>query len=192
MQDLTPNRAFLSEIVRSVRAKPRPSGMSTKVIAVDGPGGAGKSTFAARLAEELGGAQVLHTDDFASWENPIDWWPRLVKEVLEPLSCNQSARYRRTDWGNPGHEEWGEVAPAEFVILEGVTASREAFRPFLTYSVWIETPRELRLSRGLERDGEEARAQWEEWIAEEEDYVRRERPRERADLVLPGDQDLWR
>jgi uridine kinase len=192
MHDLTPNPDFLSEIVLSIRAKPSPDRMSTKVIAVDGPGGAGKSSFAARLAEELGGAQVLHTDDFASWENPIDWWPRLVKEVLEPLSRNEAARYRRTDWGNPDHQEWGDVAPAEFVILEGVTASREAFRPFLTYSVWIETPRELRLSRGLERDGEEARVQWEEWIAKEEDYVRREKPQEGADLVLPGDQNLWR
>lgn len=165
--------------------------MSTKVIAVDGLGGAGKSTFAARLAEELAGAQVLQTDDFASWDNPFNWWPRLVKEVLEPLSRNQPARYRRTDWGNPDHREWGELTPAEFVILEGVSASRKAFRPFLTYSVWIETPRELRLARGLERDGEQARAQWEEWMAEEDDYVRREEPREHADLVLPGEQDLW-
>ena len=185
------NPDVLSEIVLRIRAKPSPDGMSTKIIAVDGPGGAGKSAFAARLAEELGGAQVLHTDDFASWENPIDWWPRLVNEVLEPLSRNQSARYRRTDWGNPEHHDWGEVTPAKFVILEGVTASREPFRPFLTYSVWIETPRELRLSRGLARDGEEARVQWEEWMAKEEDYMRREKPRERADLVLPGDEELW-
>ena len=85
----------------------------------------------------------------------------------------------------------GEVVPAGFVILEGVSASREAFRPFLTYSIWIETPRELRLRRGLERDGEEARAQWEQWMAEEDDYVRREKPQERADLVVPGDRNLW-
>jgi uridine kinase len=192
MQDLTPSPDFLSEIIRSVRAAPAPDRMSTKVIAVDGAGAAGKSTFAARLAEGLGGAQVLHTDDFASWEIPINWWPRLVEEVLEPLARNQSARYRRTDWGNPNHQEWGEVTPAEFVILEGVTASREAFQPFLAYSVWIETPRELRLSRGLERDGEGTRAQWEEWITQEEDYVRREKPQERADLVLLGDKNLWR
>ena len=49
----------------------------------------------------------------------------------------------------------------------------------------------LGLSRGLARDGEEARVQWEEWMAKEEDYMRREKPRERADLVLPGDEDLW-
>ena len=181
-------KSFVSTIVESVREKPPPEGISTKIIAVDGHGGAGKTTLAARLAEELGGAQVLQTDDFASWDNPLDWWPRLVEEVLEPLARNEPARYRRTDWGSAGHREWGEVRPAEYVILEGVSASRSAFRPFLTYSVWVDTPRELRLRRGLERDGEQARAHWEQWMAEEDEYVRRERPQERADLVVPGDQ----
>lgn len=133
----------------------------------------------------------MHTDDFASWDHPLDWWPRLIKETLEPLSRNKPARYGRTNWGSEGHEEWGEVLPDEFVILEGVSSSREAFRPFLTYSIWIEVPRNLRLSRGLERDGEEARAQWEQWMAEEDDYVKREKPHEHVDLVLPGDQNLW-
>ena len=55
-----------------------------------------------------------------------------------------------------------------------MTASREAFQRFLAYTVWIETPREVRLSQGLERDGEEARVRWEEWMAAEDDYVRRE------------------
>ena len=178
-------------MARAVKARRPPAGMSTKIVAIDGRGGAGKSSLAERLAQELGGAQILRTDDFASWENPLDWWPRLIEEALEPLSRNQPARYRRTDWGSEDHEERGEVVPAEFVILEGVSASREAFRPFLTYSIWIETPRELRLRRGLERDGEEARAQWEQWMAEEDDYVRREKPQERADLVVPGDRNLW-
>ena len=73
-----------------------------------------------------------------------------------------------------------------FVILEGVSASREAFRPFLTYSIWIEAPADVRLSRGLERDGEGARAKWEEWMAQEDRYIERERPHERVDLVVSG------
>ena len=165
--------------------------MSTRIIAVDGHGGAGKSTLAARLAQELGGVQVVHTDDFASWENPLDWWPRLIAEVLEPLARNETARFRRSDWGGTGREQWAGVEPAEFVLLEGVSASREAFRPFLTYSIWVETPRDVRLRRGLERDGDGARAQWEQWMAEEDEYVSRHRPREKVDLVVPGDRDLW-
>jgi len=82
--------------------------------------------------------------------------------------------------------EWRDLPPTAFVILEGVSASRAAFRPFLSYTVWIETPREERLRRGLERDGVEARDQWEAWMAEEDAHIERERPREKADIVIKG------
>ena len=72
--------------------------MTTKIVAIDGPGGAGKSTVAKRLAEELGGAPIVETDDFASWTDPLDWWPRLISDVLEPLARNEPSRYRRSNW----------------------------------------------------------------------------------------------
>ena len=168
----------------AVRARRPPAGISIRIVAIDGAGGAGKSTLAVQLAEALGNAPIVHTDDFASWEDPIDWWPQLLEEVLEPLARGETARFRRSSWGREEDESWAEVAPADFVILEGVSASREAFRPFLTYSIWVEAPAEVRLERGLERDGEAARAQWEEWMAQEDRYVERERPHELADLVL--------
>jgi hypothetical protein len=83
------------------------------------------------------------------------------------------------------------VEPGGLVVLEGVTASRQAFHPFLAYAILIETQRALRLRRGLERDGEDARDDWERWMVEEDEYVERERPAEHADLVLPGDTGLW-
>ena len=175
----------LDEIVQDVGRRSAPEGVSTRIIAVDGPGGAGKTTLARRLSGELGGAPIVETDDFASWENPLDWWPDVIEQALEPLAAGRPARYRPSGWGG---DERAEVViePAEFVILEGVSASREAFRPYLTYSIWVETPRELRLRRGLERDGVDATAQWEEWMTGEDDYIERERPHERADAVVHG------
>lgn len=163
--------------------------MTTRVIAVDGPGGAGKSTLASCLARELDAA-IVSTDDFASWANPIDWWPDLIEKVLAPLAAGRNVQYTPTSWGGPPK---GDVIiqPGGTVLLEGVGASREAFRPYLTYSIWIETPRELRLRRGLARDGEDARDDWDRWMAAEDAYVERERPAEHADVVLPGDADLW-
>ncbi len=147
--------------------------------------------MAEELAQELGDAPIVHTDDFASWDVPLDWWPRLLEEVLEPLSRGETARYRRSNWA-PGTDAGSEaVSPGSFVVLEGVSASREAFRPFLAFAIWVETPRDLRLQRGLERDGEQARAQWETWMAEEDAYVEREQPQVCADLVLRGDLDRW-
>ena len=165
--------------------------MVARIVAIDGPGGAGKSSLADALAARLDRAPVLHTDDFASWDNPLDWAPRLVEEALEPLSRRRSVRFRRTDWEGKGRVLWRNVQAADFVVLEGMSAGRPAFRPFLTYSIWVETPRELRLRRGLERDGADALPQWERWMAEEDRHVEQERPQEHADLVVPGDRDLW-
>lgn len=163
--------------------------MTTRIVAIDGPGGAGKTSLASYLARELD-APIVHTDDFAGWDNPIDWWPELIEKVLAPLAAGRPARYTPTTWEGPGKEDV-VVDPGGLVILEGVTASRHAFRPYLAYAIWIKTPRALCLRRGLDRDGEAARGNWERWMAEEDAYIKRERPAEHADLVLPGDADLW-
>jgi len=85
--------------IQAIQNAQAPDGMTTKIIAIDGPGGAGKSSFAEQLSQHLGNAPILRTDDFASWENPLNWWPRLLGQVLEPLSHNETACYQRYDWG---------------------------------------------------------------------------------------------
>lgn len=172
--------------IQAIQTAQPPDGMTTKIIAIDGLGGAGKSSLAGQLSQKLGNAPILHTDDFASWNNPLNWWPRLLGKVLEPLYHNEIARYQRYDWGTKRLAEWHEIQPAEYLILEGVSSSREAFRPYIAFSIWIETPRQERLRRGLERDGETARTQWEEWMESEDEYIEREHPEQKADLIING------
>jgi len=59
--------------------------MPIKVLAIDGHGGSGKSTLAEALAKQLN-AEIIRTDDFASWDNPLNWWPLLIEYVFEPIS----------------------------------------------------------------------------------------------------------
>jgi len=182
--------ARLRRAEAEIRSARRLDGISTRIVAVDGPGGAGKSSLAEWLAHRLGGVPTIHTDDFASWEDPLGWWPRLLDEVLEPLAAGRAAEFVPTSWdGRP--RDRVVVQPADFAILEGVSSLRIAFRPFLSYSIWVETPREVRLARGVARDGESMRGQWDEWMAAEDRYVEDERPAQHADLILPGDADLW-
>jgi uridine kinase len=182
---------LLARIAGEVRERRPPEGMSTRIVAVDGLGGSGKSSFALQLSRALGGVPIVQTDDFASWDNPTDWWPQLLELVLVPLSKGDPARFERSHWGGETDGELVVVEPTELVILEGVTASREAFAPYVTYSIWVEASAELRLQRGLDRDGPDALEQWQAWMAEEARYRLRERPDRRADLVIQGDRNLW-
>ncbi|MEZ0327459.1 MAG: uridine kinase [Fimbriimonas sp.] len=174
----------MDTLIETIRQLP-PSAGNTVVVAIDGCGGAGKSTLAAKLASAFADSAIVHTDDFASWDNPVDWWPRLLEQVLVPLSRGERGHYQRYDWTERRLAEWHDVS-AKLVILEGVTATREEFRRFLAFKIWVDCPRELRLQRGLERDGTGAEGLWQDWMAAEDQYCLAQQPRERADLVLEG------
>ena len=170
-----------SDVVDAIMARPGP----VRLVAVDGPGGAGKSTFAARLAEAAG-APVVPTDDFASWDDPLGWWPRLLAQVIEPLVRGEPARYQRFDWSTGRLAEWITVEPAPVVVIEGVSSGRSEWAEQLAFVVWVETPAATRLARGLERDGDDAIDDWRAWMSAEDEHYRRDPTRERADLVIDG------
>jgi uridine kinase len=167
-----------------------PSCGPVRLVAIDGPGGAGKSTFADRLAGALGSAHVVHTDDFATWETPLDWFWRLEAQVVDPLAAGRPGRYQRYDWVRRALAEWRDVPVAPVVILEGVGSARAAIVDRLAFAVWIETPADLRLARGIERDGEDSRDFWTSWITGEIAHYAADQTRDRADLIVDGAPSL--
>ncbi|MFE9576278.1 uridine kinase [Nocardia sp. NPDC006044] len=128
----------------------------------------------------------MPTDSFASWDNTLNWWPRLETEVLEPLGRDTHARYRRYDWDLRALAEWHEIVPGGVVILEGVSSSRAAVRSRLSLAIWVDTSRALRLTRGLERDGAAALPLWEQWMADEDTHFTADNTRAHADLIIDG------
>ena len=174
-----------ADLAAAIRGRPARLG-ATRLVAVDGPGGAGKSLFAARLSRHLHDATVIPTDDFASWEEPVDWWPRLESTVLRQVAAGEPIRYEAYDWDARRYDQTRFPASTAVVILEGVSSARRAVEDRLAMAVWVETPRAERLQRGLARDGEEMRSQWLAWMAEEDRHFAADRTRERATLQVDG------
>ena len=84
-----------------IRALPVRAG-ATRVVAVDGPAGSGKTSFAAQLADALD-APVVHLDDLCpGWDGLPEVAPRLQEWNLIPLAEHRPARYRTYNWTRPG------------------------------------------------------------------------------------------
>ncbi|HET7667585.1 MAG TPA: AAA family ATPase [Mycobacterium sp.] len=170
-----------ADIAADVRARPGP----VRIVGIDGCGGAGKTTFATRLSEALDGAPVIHTDDFASHDEPLAWWPRMLHDVIDPLLRGEPASYQPYDWVNRRRaDETVTVEPNDVVIIEGVGATRKAWRDRLALRIWIDCPRDIRLARGIARDGEELREFWIGWMKAEDAYLESEQPQLYADVVV--------
>ncbi|NUT53536.1 MAG: hypothetical protein HOV94_40550 [Saccharothrix sp.] len=157
-----------------------------RLVAVDGPSGSGKSTYAARLAIRLGAA-VVPTDHFATWTDPVSWWPRLLAEVLEPLWQGRDACYRRMDWtgGIPRPGDPVHLPVPDVLIIEGVSAARRSIAHRLDEAIWVEVPDPAeRLRRAVERDGEANREHLRRWQAFERGWFAVDGTRTRADRIV--------
>jgi uridine kinase len=170
---------------------------NVRLLAIDGRGGSGKSTLAHQLAEGWRKAVVVEMDDFyrpsvERVERPTIHGgnydrDRLANEVLGPLKTGHSGRYQRYDWGKDRLAEWHDVLADAVVLLEGVYATSELLRGYFDYKIWVDSPYDVRLKRGIDRDGEEMRSEWvDHWMPAEDRYVEAERPDRRADLVVDG------
>jgi uridine kinase len=176
------------------------------VLAIDGPGGSGKTTIAAALAATTGAA-LVHTDDFfvAPPARPRDPpaatgfspersdpglagyydWRRLRAEAIGPLRAGRGATFRRFDWERGrGLDGPVTVAPGDLVVLEGVFSAAPQLADLVDRAVFVDTPEPERLRRLRLRVPPE---EWDEdWLAAERAYFGGARAPASFDLVVPG------
>ncbi|EHR53253.1 uridine kinase [Saccharomonospora marina XMU15] len=177
-------------LAESVLAAPPRLG-PVRMLAIDGPSGAGKSTLArdvVRVLRECGVAVTLvSTDDFATWDVPVAWWPRLLAGVLEPLAAGRPGSYRRMDWTGPAPElgQWVRVPVPDVLVLEGVSAGRASVRHRLSVLCWVSGPPPAeRLERAVARDGESAGPRLREWQRFEHGWYAVDRTAHNADRTI--------
>jgi uridine kinase len=182
----------VADILEKLKARPPLVG-HVKFIAIDGHGGSGKSSLANLLADKLH-AQVIHTDDIAGWDNPLNWWPLVIERVFEPIQAGaKTLSYPRSKWWENHNPEPVVGQPVtDIMILEGVSSLRKEFRPYLSLGIFVDTPEGICLERGLARDlstgksREELQKIWQDWLKDEDAYMERDLPAKYADIVIDG------
>lgn len=175
-----------------------PPGEHTPVVAIDGRGGAGKSTLAARLAELVPGAVVVHADDL-SWHEPFfDWAERLV-DLLGWVRAGGDVRFTPPAWTERGRQGSIDIpSGTPLVIVEGTGAAQRAAHELIDSVVWVQSDLAECERRGIERDvaegvngdREQSVAFWHEWMGHELRFFADDKPWQRATLVVAGTRVL--
>jgi uridine kinase len=174
--------ADIVERIRSARSQ-----APLVFVGIGGHGASGKSTLARCIAEEIADAQIVATDSF--WNGTQFDLDRLRADVVDVLLAHEVAHFDEWDWASRQLRPGRTVVPAGLVIIEGVCALHQMFRNDLAVRIWIDAPAEVRLARGVERDGEASRDTWVDvWMPNEVAYVRRDDPISCADLIVDGTQ----
>lgn len=183
--------AAISRLASSEPKRPR-------LVCIDGFGGSGKSTVAGLIRRAPEVSAVVEGDDFYGPEG-TDWagfsaqegyerffdHERLAREVLRPLRRAEHTRYQRYDWQNNVLGDWVELRAEGVVVVEGVYMLRPPLREFWDLSIFVDTPRPVRLDRQVSR-GENSEDDIGLWTDAEKYYERTFDPAASADLVLQG------
>ena len=181
--------APISEVVDRIFDTDRKRQDRPWIVAVDGRSGSGKSTLAKLLHQSVPGSEIVHTDDIAWHHSFFDWSNLLIENILKPLRNGKAVSYQPTGWQK--HQRPGAIEVAaglDLVVVEGVGASQSEVMPLIDRSLWIQSDLDEAERRGIARDGgtEAVRNFWFEWIAQEFVFLERQRPWERATVIVNG------
>ncbi len=155
-----------------------------RLVCIDGPAGSGKTTLATRLTGVVAQAQVVHCDELLQGWHGLPGLADSVAGLLAPLSAGEPGRWRRWDWLADAWAESQLVPPGGLLVLEGVGSWSPAIADLVGVLVWVETASDVRLARGLARDGEQMRPQWEQWRLDETALFARLDTRDHADVLV--------
>jgi uridine kinase len=163
------------------------------LIAIDGYGGSGKTTFANRLAELLSNAYVVHMDDFivkdklteTSWDKGSFDRPRLEKQILQPVREGKIAKFQRLMWKDDVLSSFITVPKVQYLLVEGISSYHPDIASYYNFKIWIDTPIKIAKERGRARDDANENAiHWELWAQNDLWYQQKHHPETSADFVF--------
>lgn len=161
----------------------QPACGATRVIAIDGRSGSGKTGLARRLAER-GNAALVQLDDLYPGWHGLDATPPMVADLLDAIAVGETGTATRWSWVRDRPGPLLLVRPQPLIVLDGVGSGAGVVRPFLNLLVWVDAPDDVRRERGLARDGETYAPWWDIWAAQEQRHHLREQTRSHAEIVV--------
>ena len=163
-------------------------------VAVDGRGGSGKTDLGVLLSQLLPDYLMLNGDDyFEPLADELAWGdfnePRFARDVVTPLMQGlTSLSYQPYDFALDALEPVKEQHVDRGVVIERCFTFGMPIDWDLR--IWVETPREVCLARGIARDHlprDRVIAVWTQlWQPREDHYIQAIRPGQSADLVVNG------
>ena len=159
------------------------------LYAIDGPAGAGKTTFAAKLEAELsvnGSVRVIHMDDlYNGWDNALS---NPLAEILDRISTAHIAgrefMIKVFNWHTMAFDREERITPTDYLIIEGVGAAQQIVRETGATTYWLDIEPEIGLQRVLDRDGAHIEAQMRQWQVDQDKHFARDETRENCEFKL--------
>ncbi len=169
----------------------------TPIVLIDGRAGAGKSSFAEQLCNnlfrELESSPRLVTmeDLYEGWDGLEAGSLYLLQSVLRPLQQGLEANWQVWDWGNsargrdsePGNG-WRSFSGGNVLIIEGCGSISRETAPLANLRVWIESSEQVRKARYSQRDGGKFDDQWLGWASQEDHFIQVHKPKELVDWIV--------
>ena len=156
------------------------------IIAIDGRSGSGKTTLAIELAARLREhrkVSLFHLEDiYPGWNGLAAGIERYVTTVLSPLRRGENAEWVSWDWERHYDGDSRITRPAEIVLVEGVGAAAAAALPLLDAVIWADSSDADRRARALARDGDTYEPFWDQWAAQEAEWLAADDVPARADV----------
>lgn len=156
------------------------------IIAIDGRSGSGKTTLAIELAARLREhrkVSLFHLEEiYPGWNGLAAGIERYVTTVLSPLRRGESAEWVSWDWERHYDGDARTTHPAEIVLVEGVGAAAAAALPWLDAVIWADSSDADRRARALARDGDTYEPFWDQWAAQEAEWLAADDVPARADV----------
>ncbi len=174
--------AIAAAVTATVQQR-QPACGTSRVIAIDGPSGAGKTDLAA-CWRDAPDTTVLHLEDLYPGWHGLEATPPVVAEMLAAVATGRDASAPGWDWEGDRPGGTVHLVPRPVIVLEGVGAAAGVIRPFLSLIVWVDAPPEVRHERAMARDGDTFAPWWQTWADQERRHFARELTRTHADVIV--------